>query len=242
MLIFNFHHVEKEIRHPDRKHITITPEGLRRFIRTLRAVGLEIVSMRDILQQADPAANSARQVLLTFDDGYVNNLEQAVPVLEAERCPATIFVLPGRFAGTNAWDQGNLPEAQRDQLMSLEQMQQLGRASAYVTFGSHGLLHQNLTTLDDAELHREIHDSHRILSETLGTAYLPVFAYPWGSHDDRVVAAMENSPYQYAFTVETAQWQSGAHRFRVPRYSAYYRDGNPIIFLAKLARHKVLFG
>lgn len=242
MLIFNFHHVEKEIRHPDRKHITITPDGLRRCIRTLRAVGLEIVSMRDVLHKKDPAMNSNRQVLLTFDDGYVNNLEQAVPVLEAEGCPATIFVLPGRFAGTNAWDQGALPEAERDQLMSLAHMQQLAQSSSVITFGSHGLLHQNLTTLDEAELHREIHDSHRILSEQLGPAYVPVFAYPWGAHDDRVVAAMETSPYQYSFTVETAPWQSGAHRFRVPRYSAYYRDGNPLIFLAKLARHKVLFG
>jgi peptidoglycan/xylan/chitin deacetylase (PgdA/CDA1 family) len=240
MLIFNFHHVEKDILHPDRKHITITPEGLRRFIRTLRAVGMEIVSMRDILQKPDPAAGSNRQVLLTFDDGYVNNAEYAVPVLESERCPATIFVLPGRFSGTNAWDQGHLPEAERDQVMSVEQMQALCQ-SKYVTFGSHGMLHQDLTTLNADELQFELHESHRILTETLGDAYLPVFAYPWGHYSPDVVAAMEATPYRYAFTVETAPWQSGQPRFQIPRYSAYYRDGNPFIFLAKLCRHGVLF-
>ena len=51
MLIFNFHHVEKEIRHPERKHITISPQGLSRFIRTLRLMGLRIVSMQEVLER-----------------------------------------------------------------------------------------------------------------------------------------------------------------------------------------------
>ncbi len=240
MLVFNFHHVETTIRHPDRKHITITPEGLRQFIRTLRAVGMEIVSMRDVLDMENPGQDSRRQVLITFDDGYVNNFEEAAPVLEAERCPATIFVLPGRFSGTNEWDQGHLPEAERDPLMSLAQMQSLMK-SDYITFGSHGMLHRDLTQLADAELDWEIHESYRILSESLGEVFLPVFAYPWGYYSDPVLQAMERSPYRYAFAVKTAQWQADASRFEIPRYSAYYRDGNPVIFLAKLCRHKLLF-
>ena len=118
MLIFNFHHVETHIFHPERKHITMSPEGLSRFIRTLRLLGMSIVSVRDVLNSPDPAGpQSNRQVLLTFDDGYVNNLTEALPVLEQEHCPATVFVLPGRFSGTNEWDQGKLPESRRDPLM-----------------------------------------------------------------------------------------------------------------------------
>lgn len=240
MLIFNFHHVEKNIRHPERKHITISPQGLSRFIRTLRLTGMHIVSLREVMERENPTANSAKEVLLTFDDGYVNNLTEALPVLEAEQCPATIFVLPGRFAGTNEWDQGDLPEAERDPLMSVEQMTQLAQ-SPYITLGSHGMRHRDMTTLNDVELHYEIHESHRILSETFPNAYLPVFAYPWGTYSEPVVEFMKTSPYRYAFTVETAQWQDDAHPHLIPRYSAYYRDGNPIIFLAKLCRHKLLF-
>lgn len=240
MLVFNFHHVEQTIRHPERKHITITPAGLRRYIRTLRALGFEIVSMKDVLDMADPGLSSGRQVLLTFDDGYVNNLELALPVLEAEQCPATIFVLPGRFAGTNAWDQGHLPETERDQLMSLEQMKTIVQ-SPYITLGSHGMLHSKLPTLSDEQLDWEIQESYRILSEQLGAGFVPVFAYPWGEYSDQVVRAMERSAYRYAFTVETNRWTAGLPRFEIPRYSAFYRDGNPWVFIAKLARHGVLF-
>lgn len=240
MLIFNFHHVENTILHPERKHITMSPQGLSRFIRTVRLAGMRIVSLRDVMERHNPTENSTREVLLTFDDGYVNNLTEALPVLEAEQCPATVFVLPGRFSGTNEWDQGHLPEAERDRLLSVEQMQTLAQ-SPYITLGSHGMRHRDMTTLNDAELQYEIHESHRILNEMFPNAYLPVFAYPWGTYSPHVVDVMKTSPYRYAFTVETAQWQTGANPYLIPRYSAYYRDGNPLILLAKLCRHRLLF-
>jgi len=203
-------------------------------------MGMTIVSMRDVLALPNLAQNSARQVILTFDDGYRNNLLEALPVLEAEQCPATVFVLPGRFAGTNAWDQGHLPEVERDQLMTLDEMKTLAQ-SPYITLGSHGMLHRDMTQLADDDIRFELQESHRILSESFGDAYLPVFAYPWGNYSQRVVELMQDSPYHYAFTVETAQWQPGCNPYRVPRYSAYYRDGNPAVLIAKLLRHKLLF-
>jgi peptidoglycan/xylan/chitin deacetylase (PgdA/CDA1 family) len=240
MLIFNFHHVEAKFRHPERKNISITPEGLRQFIRTIRLAGMNIVSLKSALETVDPTRNSKRCVVITFDDGYLNNLEEALPVLEEERCPATVFVLPGRFGGTNEWDQAQLYEAERDQLLSLEQMKQLA-ASPYITLGSHGMLHRRFPELSEDGLRYEMLESHRILSEEFPDDYLPVLAYPWGDHDDRVVAMMTDTPYRYAFTVETRPWESTDHRFRVPRYSAFDRDGNPVILLAKLLRHKLLF-
>lgn len=240
MLIFNFHHVESRFRHASRKNISITPIGLSRFIRTLRLVGLNIISMSEALQTSNPTLNSDRCVVLTFDDGYVNNLEQALPVLEKERCPATVFVLPGRFSGTNVWDQGDLPEDERDQLMSFEQMKTLA-ASPYITLGSHGMLHRRFPELSDAELHYELLESHRILSEQFPEAYLPVMAYPWGDYDERIVDMMAETPYLYGLTVETRPWQASDHRFKVPRYSAYDRDANPAVLLAKLFRHNLLF-
>lgn len=236
MLILNFHHVEKTIQHPARKHISITPDGLRRLIRTLRSLGREVVSLRDVLDAPESLDKRRHQVILTFDDGYVNNLEQAGPVLAEERCPATVFALAGCFGGTNTWDQGNLPEAERDRLMTMDQMQTLAD-SGYVTFGSHGLYHRDLTTLPGDELDEEIQRSYQILSDGLGNAFLPVFAYPWGRYDATTLLSLAQSPYRYAFTVERAAWSVSHAPFEIPRYSAYYRDGNPVVFLAKLARH-----
>ncbi|MEB3287286.1 MAG: polysaccharide deacetylase family protein [Vampirovibrionales bacterium] len=239
MLVMNFHHVEENPSHRDRKVITITPKGLRNFIRTLRKLGFEIVSMRDVLAKSDPTKNSDKQVLITFDDGFVNNYENAWPVLEEEKCPATIFLLPGRFSGTNEWDHAHLPEAERDQLMSLEQIREMGK-SKYITYGSHGLLHVDMRALSDDALMHELNESHNILARDIPESYLPVLAYPWGYHDARVVKAMENTPYRYAFTVEKGKWTSVDRPYEVPRHSAYFRDRHVIMLLAKLLKSGVL--
>ncbi len=240
MLIFNLHHVEPLIRHKERQHISVTPNGLRWIIRSLRWAGLEIVSLRDVLANTDAQALDANKVLLTLDDGYENNYLYAVPVFEAERCPVTIFALPGRFEGCNEWDQGHLPESERDKLMSLAQMKELAQSSKYITFGSHGMRHEHFPELDEAALRFEIEESYAILSRELGSAFLPALAYPWGESSPSVVAAMKNSPYQCAFTVEKALWGLQTNRFEIPRHSLYFRDGNPLVFLAKLFRHNLL--
>ena len=239
MLIFNLHHVEPEIRQTSRKHITLTQIGLRRVIQTLRWAGLEIVSLRETLTNSYSKQEWGRKAIITFDDGYENNFLYAAPVLEEEACPATIFVLPGRFGGTNEWDQGDLPEMERDRLMTLEQMKTLAQ-SDYITFGSHGMRHRHFPELHEAELRFELEESYAILSKELGDAFLPIFAYPWGETSESVLRFMQQSSYKSAFNVETAPWESKTPRFEIPRYSVYYRDGNPLVFLAKLFRHGLI--
>jgi len=239
MLVFNFHHIEPIIRRNERKHISMTPDGLRHFIHTLRFLGIEIVSLRQMIESPQAIIACPKKAILTFDDGYLSNYEYALPVLESEQCPATIFVLPGRFGGTNEWDFSHLPEPERDRLLTLEQMQRMTQ-SPYITFGSHGLNHVNFTEIPEEVLHREIHESFAILSEKLGPAFLPVMAYPWGAYSDAVLAAMSQSPYVYGLTVNTAPWQAESNPYEIPRYSAYYRDGNPAILLAKVYRHRML--
>lgn len=239
MLVFNFHHVEQECRHPSRKHISITPHGLRFFIRTLRFLGFTIVSLREVFTHEAGLIENPRNVLLTFDDGYVNNYTEALPVLEAERCPATIFVLPGRLSGTNAWDQSHLPESERDQLLSHGQMEQLAQ-SPYITLGSHGMSHQHFPEISPETLQFELEASYQQLSQSFPQAFLPVLAYPWGETSPQVLTQMQTSSYSYAFTVVTAPWQANTPRFEIPRYSVYYRDGNPVVLLAKLIRHSLI--
>jgi peptidoglycan/xylan/chitin deacetylase (PgdA/CDA1 family) len=240
MYIFNFHHVEPTPTHVSRKNITITPEGLTRFIRTIRQLGMEPISLKDVLMDETLLQKKPLSAIITFDDGYENVYRYAVPVLREEDCPATIFVLPGKFSGTNDWDQFELPIEQRDRLMSLSQMQDTG-SSGLITFGSHGMEHRNLASLSESEISYEIHESFSILTETLGHKFLPVLAYPWGSYSPNVLKMMKNTSYRFAFTTKKGKWRGASPLFEVPRYSIYYRDGSPIILLAKFCRNGLPF-
>jgi peptidoglycan/xylan/chitin deacetylase (PgdA/CDA1 family) len=147
--------------------------------------------------------------------------------------------LPGRFGGSNEWDEGHLPLDQRDALMTEAEMAHMAQ-SPYVTFGSHGMMHQHFPELNEADLHHELHESHRLLSECFPNAYVPVLAYPWGEYSSTVLQALEHGPYQLAMTVETAVCQADTQPLEMPRFSGFYRDGNPLVLKLKLLRHGLI--
>lgn len=241
MLLFNFHYVEPVAARRERRHITITPDGLAAFIRTLRLLGFRFVSIHEVLAAASAEALGPKSVLMTFDDGYENLARHALPVLESLACPALLFVLGGKAGQANDWDQGHVPDSQRDRLMTFEQMRVLGQ-SPMITYGSHGLMHRSLPTLDPHTMDAEITGSYACLSAELGDAFVPVFAYPWGDTSPEVLARMADSPYSLAFTTEKRRWTSAESPYAIPRYSIYFRDGNPLVLTAKLARHGLLGG
>ncbi|MBW6396490.1 polysaccharide deacetylase family protein [Roseomonas sp. HJA6] len=62
--------------------------------------GVDVVTLDEAQQRlADPRAR--RFVCLTFDDGYRDNHDLLLPILEARRVPATVYVAPGLVDGTS---------------------------------------------------------------------------------------------------------------------------------------------
>ncbi|MFD5554842.1 polysaccharide deacetylase family protein [Streptomyces sp. NPDC127068] len=177
----------------DPYRITVTPERLDDQLARLRRRGLRGVSVRELM--AARAAGRARGlVALTFDDGYADFLDHALPVLRRRGCGATLFVLAGRLGGDNAWD----PLGARKPLLTADGVREA--AAAGVEIGSHGLTHLDLTRVDDAVLHAETHDSRARLRELTGTE-VSGFCYPYGTLDARVVAAVRTAGYHYGCAI-----------------------------------------
>jgi len=80
--------------------LEITPEFLEEALRLVRRLGFDLVGMDEALRRlARPEAR--RFVALTFDDGYRDTLEHALPVLERHEAPFTTYVTTG-FADRTA--------------------------------------------------------------------------------------------------------------------------------------------
>lgn len=234
MYVFNFHRVTAELRAQDDRNITLTQKSLRQFIRVIRRLGMKTVSMKEVIANGGPQEPASdRQVVLTFDDGYENFYHHAAPVLVQENCPATVFVLPGKFSGTNDWDLGHLPIEEQDRLMSLEQMQELEK-TGIISFGSHGLYHRHLPQLSEREIREELCDSYEILSKELKTSFLSLFAYPWGEYSEQVLRLMDTSPYPWAFTTEKGEWLANQAPYTIPRFPTSHKDSYFFFLLARL--------
>ncbi|EFH31115.1 LOW QUALITY PROTEIN: polysaccharide deacetylase, partial [Streptomyces pristinaespiralis ATCC 25486] len=165
--------------------IAVAPDRLELQLRWLRARGLRGVGVADLLR-ARTAGDAAGLVGLTFDDGYADFVETALPILARYDCTATVFVLPGRLGGTNEWD----AEGPRRALLTGRQIR--AAAEAGTEIASHGLFHHRLPGCPDDVLLEETVRSRELLCELTGTAPAG-FCYPYGTFDRRAADAVRRA-------------------------------------------------
>ena len=209
---------------PDPHRLRVSPDRLDQQLTTLRRLGLRGVSLAELVDAHDDG-RGRRMVGLTFDDGYADFLEHAVPVLARHRMTATVYMVAGRLSGANDWDEGpDLP------LMSPDQLRAVAAAGHEV--GSHTMTHPRLAGLDRATLDAELRRSREVLEETLG-APVRGFCYPYGSVDRAAADAAQAAGYDHACVVKD---YSVSDRFTLPRFYVGQADGG-LRLTVKLAWH-----
>ncbi|MEU8968468.1 polysaccharide deacetylase family protein [Streptomyces monashensis] len=211
----------------DPYRITVSPDRLERQLRWLRRQGLRGVSVSELLA-ARSRGEGRYLVALTFDDGYADFLDNALPVLARWDCTATLFVLPGRLGGVNTWD----PLGPRKRLLTAAGVRRA--ADAGVEIGSHGLTHRDLTRADDAQLRDETAESRALLADLTG-AEVTGFCYPYGTVDRRAVEAVRAAGYGYACAIDPGGL-SGPHV--LPRVHVGQND-SAVRLLLKYRLHRL---
>jgi peptidoglycan/xylan/chitin deacetylase (PgdA/CDA1 family) len=177
------------------------------------------VPLSDIVQAMRQSLRPDRMVALTFDDGYRDFLTHALPVLEANGCPSTVFVVSGLLGGTNGWDAGYLPSTP---LLTAAEVREL--ADRGVDIGSHSSTHAHLTRLTKDELDLEIEGSRSHLEALIGRR-VRWFAYPFLDQNPTVREAVRAAGFEAAFGGEQA-WheQFAIHRISVGKPSPALLD------------------
>ncbi|MFJ9706814.1 polysaccharide deacetylase family protein [Streptomyces sp. NPDC101234] len=204
----------------DPYRVTVTPGRLEKQLRWLRRRGLRGVSVTELLA-ARARGEGRRLVGLTFDDGYADFLDHALPLLDRWGCGATLFVLPGRLGGDNAWD----PLGPRKPLLTADAIRRA--AAGGVEIGAHGLTHVDLTKADADTLRAETAESRSLLEDLIQS---PVdgFCYPYGTVDRRAVDAVRDAGYGYACAIDPGDL-NGVHA--LPRVHIGEHDHAVRLFL-----------
>ncbi len=160
----------------------------------LRDQGYQVTPLSRALQRLNRQENLQGLIAITFDDGYIDFIEQAYPVLERHGFPTTLFVVTGKLGRRSDWNRVSPPS----QLLSLEQLRMLPRTR--YAMGSHSESHLLLTTLSDAELEQELRGSQTLLQDELGVHEF-YFAYPFGAFNQREKRAVYGTGYVCAFGI-----------------------------------------
>lgn len=173
-----YHAVGTRLAH-DRYGISIEPRLFERHMDILAEESPDVH-----LTAFDDRENSSAPlpcVAVTFDDGYVDNLHVAAPILSKRNIPFTVFVTSSFIGKTS---EGYLSAAELKELSTLPN----------VTIGAHGATHTRLAVCGDATLRRELSDSRRRIEDLIGRSVTTV-SYPHGSVNLRVRAAAAEAGY-----------------------------------------------
>jgi peptidoglycan/xylan/chitin deacetylase (PgdA/CDA1 family) len=162
-----------------------------------------------------------RAVLITFDDGYRDNLENAFPILAAHGYPAVVFV-PIAYLD----DSRPLPHEEpllragiRNPTLTWELLPELEAGG--VRIEAHGIGHRRLAELTPGEALREITTSKLRLEERLGRE-VEAYAYVKGSRADyrpEHASLVQQAGYKLGFTAVSGVNSPDTDRFQLLRYN-----------------------
>jgi peptidoglycan/xylan/chitin deacetylase (PgdA/CDA1 family) len=159
-----------------------------------RSVDVDEWASAAALDQALPG----RGVILTFDDGFVDFGEEAVPLLQKHGFRAELFVVSGHVGATDSWDTA---WERREPLMDWQALADL--PADVVRIGSHTVGHAPLTAVSSQDVVRELTESRITLEDRLGRRVTTI-AYPFGLNDGAVQRLAGAVGYEVGYT--TMPW------------------------------------
>ena len=196
--IFLYHRVEPS---PTNNEYYVDPRKFEAQIKLLSDWGYTTISM-DMLVQAitQGASLPPRPMLITFDDGHLDNYETVFPIMQRYGFKGVLYIV-ANYMGADGY-------------MNADQIKEMAAAGWEV--GSHSITHSDLTKLDAERQRYEVVASRTILQNALN---LPIksFAYPFGIANSSVIDYVHFAEYTSAVGLGYTYDQGSSNLFNLQR-------------------------
>src|SRR5437899_2957779 len=168
--ILMYHGIRNEVESTHPYYATNTaPEVFTRHMHFLRENGYTPVSLEKALQSLSRNEDTAKYVVITFDDGFRDFYSSAYPILSEFGFLATVFLATGLIKDPRLRWNGAV-------LMTWAEVRELQTLG--IRFGAHTVNHPELEMLDEEQIDREVGQSKQTLEDKLGVS-IKSFAYPY---------------------------------------------------------------
>ncbi len=142
--------------------------------------------------------------VVTFDDGLLSAVQNAVPELIERHIPCTLFI-PTAFLGSKASWLNDDGAARSREVLSAEAVAALG-GNDLVAIGSHCVTHRRLPALEPGQALQEMAESRRALEHIL-TRPVTLLSFPFGEYTENHVRGAVRCGYLRAFGVDPQRLQ-----------------------------------
>jgi peptidoglycan/xylan/chitin deacetylase (PgdA/CDA1 family) len=176
--------------------LTISVEKLEEQFSYLAEKGYKTYHFKELMDLK--ILPSKKNVVITFDDGYVSQLKLVVPLLEKYKLKATFFVPLNYLGKTDEWNTSSLA------IMSLEQLNRLNPNLIELAF--HSFYHKKYDALTEAEIEEDTQLCFDCVSEN-SLPFAVVVAYPFGkypreaSEKKKFITQLEKHQFKYGLRI-----------------------------------------
>ena len=207
--ILEYHQVTNRQLDPEFEVYNVPPDEFSAQLDYLQAQGYTTITLQDFMRVVHgKGVLPAKPIVLTFDDGYADNYSTMLPILEAHKMTAVVYVITNQI--------GNVGYLTFNEL---KDMQRRG-----IEIGSHTADHLPLTELDEIGRVKQIQES-KIFLEWGGLETIYSLSYPNGAFDSDIVEILRRSEYLTAVTgaaglntLETNPYELYRVHIRKPRF------------------------
>lgn len=216
--ILTYHHVGPR-RHGARlKGLYVSPKLFARQMAELKSAGFSTPPFGHV---TEGGANQQRHIFLTFDDGFRDVFEHALPVLRGNGYRGIQFLVSDLIGRTNEWQQrqGDVTEPLMDAVQVREWL------AAGHAIGAHTRTHPRLTQLSPSDAREEITASKHKLEDLFGST-VEHFCYPYGDWNEAVRDLVRAAGYRTACTTFPGINHTGGLPFELKRITARYPSRN----------------
>jgi peptidoglycan/xylan/chitin deacetylase (PgdA/CDA1 family) len=195
-----YHSVEKGAR-PEQHGWITAPEVFTEHMEYLAEEGYTTLTVTEYAAMLAAPMTEApeKTVVITFDDGFADFTQHALPVMVKHGIKSTMYVVTGCVGSTSTW-LDSVGEGDRPMLgwSDIDALVQAG-----VEVGAHTHSHPQLDIINRDTAWEEIRRSRGVLEDRLGRD-VPSFAYPFGFHGPRIRALVERAGFTSACAVKDA--------------------------------------
>jgi peptidoglycan/xylan/chitin deacetylase (PgdA/CDA1 family) len=221
--ILGYHRLSHE-----REPLSVAPAAFRRQMEAVRAAGLIPISLDRALELLAGPEIDARYLCVTFDDGYLDNVEHGEPVLRELGIPATIFLPTGVIDRRSAyfWVEPPPPALDWSQVRAAS-------ARGVLSFQSHTDSHHWLPQVSDEQALHEFADSKTLIERHTGRPVNSI-AFPGGLYGPREQRLVREAGYRAGLTTDHG-FNARAQDLTALKRTLIYSGDGVVDFAAKLS-------
>lgn len=214
VMVLNYHKIDNTFI-----SLAVRPEDFEYQMKYLHDNGYHAISPDELYESlAGNGELPENPVLITFDDGYLDNYTNAYPILKKYGFKATIFVITS-FLGKDKqyinWDQAREMNANG------------------IDIESHTVDHKSMTDLTDEQLRLELVESKKKAEEELGHP-VDYMAYPTGTYNLHIAEMVKEAGYKAAFTIKYGNVDKASNIYALERVPVFHTENTNKDFLERI--------